>query len=156
MNIVQKQLLQLKTINTTPIGEGVTLQIEDDQYKAYMAITSSITNSPYTSMHFFVTGPRKTGKSFLLKSIEAWCLQFRQKPLLLAPTGIAANYISSYTIHSALSAFYNMGTYRSSIFSTNPDQANELRTIKVLIINKISIVDTQLFTFISTIFNKLH
>jgi hypothetical protein len=70
IDIVQKQLLQLNTINVAAVGEDTTLQLERDQYKAYISITSSITSLLYTSVHFFVTGPGRTGKSFLFKSLE--------------------------------------------------------------------------------------
>jgi len=156
IDIVQRQLLQLKTINITPVAVGATLQLEGDQYKVYTSMTSSITSSLYTGVHFFVTGPGGTGKSFLLKSLESWCQQSRQKPLLLAPTGIAANNISGKTIHSALSVFSDGSIYRTSVFSGNSIQAAELRTIKVLIIDEVSMVDAQLLEFISTIFSRLH
>jgi len=116
-------------------------QLRGDQYNTYTSITNSITGSRHTGVHFFVTGPGGTGKSFLLKSIEAWCYRSRQKPLLLAPTGIAANNISGQTIHSALSTFSDGSVYRSSIFSGDQSRADELRTVKVLIIDEISMVD---------------
>ena len=107
-------------------------------------------------MHFFVTSPSRIGKSFLLKSLESWCQRSRQKPLLLAPTRIATNNISSKTIHLALLVFFDSSTYRSSIFLEDPSQANELRSIKVLIIDEMSMVDAQLFCFISIIFSQLY
>ena len=143
-------------MNVVAIEEDATLQLEGDQYKAYTLITSSITSLLYTSVHFFVTSPSGIGKSFLLKSLESWCQQSRYKPLLLASTRIATNNISSKTIHLALLVFSNSSTYRSLIFLGDPSQANELQSIKVLIIDKVSIVDTQLFCFISTIFSQLH
>ena len=81
IDIVQKQLLHLNTMNIKAVGEGATLQLEGDQYRAYTAVTNSITNSRHTGVHFFVTGPGGTGKSFLLKSLEMWCHRLRQKPL---------------------------------------------------------------------------
>ena len=158
IDIVQKQLLQLNTtnINVNNIREGAALQLEGDQYNTYTSIMNSITGSRHTSVHFFVTGPGGTGKSFLLKSLEAWCYRSKRKPLLLAPTGIAANNISGQTIHSALSTFSDGCVYRSSIFSGDSSRADELRTVKVLIIDEISMVDAQLFTFISTVFSRLH
>ena len=58
-------------MNVVAIEEDATLQLEGDQYKAYTSITSSITSSLYTSVHFFVTSPSGTSKSFLLKSLES-------------------------------------------------------------------------------------
>jgi len=156
IDIVQKQLLQLNAMNVAAVGESAALQLEGDQYKAYTSVTNSITSSRYTAVHFFITGPGGTGKSFLIKSLETWCHRSKQKPLLLAPTGIAANNISGKTIHSALSTFSDGSIYRSSIFSGDSSRADELRTIKVLIIDEISMVDAQLFGFISTVFGRLH
>ena len=73
IDIVQRQLLQLNTMNVAAVEDGATLQLEGDQYKAYTSITNSITSLLYTGVHFFVTGPGGTGKSFLLKSLETWC-----------------------------------------------------------------------------------
>jgi hypothetical protein len=70
IDIVQKQLLQLNTINIAAVEDSTTLQLEGDQYKAYISITNSITSLLYTSIYFFVTGPGRTGKSFLFKSLE--------------------------------------------------------------------------------------
>jgi hypothetical protein len=55
-----------------------------------------------------------------------------------------------------LSAFSDSSIYRLSIFSGDSIQATELQTIKVLIIDKVFIVDAQLFGFISTIFSRLY
>jgi hypothetical protein len=70
IDIVQKQLLQLKTINIGPLEEGAPLQLEGDQYKVYTAVTSNITKSRYAGIYFFITSPGRTGKSFLLKCLE--------------------------------------------------------------------------------------
>jgi hypothetical protein len=70
IDIVQRQLLQLNTINIAAVGEGTTLQLERNQYKAYISITNSITSLLYTGVYFFVTGLGRTGKLFLLKSLE--------------------------------------------------------------------------------------
>ena len=81
-------------ININNIGEDTALQLERDQYNTYTSITNSITSSQHTSIHFFVTGPGGTGKSFLLKSLEVWCYQLKHKLLLLAPIEITVNNIS--------------------------------------------------------------
>ena len=70
IDIVQKQLLQLNTINIGPSTESAILLLEGDQYKTYTLITNSINSLCYTSVHFFVTGPGGIGKSFLFKSLE--------------------------------------------------------------------------------------
>ena len=64
-------------INVNNIGEDTTLQLEGDQYNTYTLIMNSITGSQYISVHFFITDPGGTGKSFLLKSLEAWYYQLK-------------------------------------------------------------------------------
>lgn len=155
-HLVRQQLLQLNTMHISSDIHSATLELEGDQYKAYTAVTSSIQGSRHTGVHFFITGPGGTGKSFLLKALEAWCARSRQTPLLLAPTGIAANGISGRTIHSVLSLFSGGGVYKSSIFSGDPERANQLRKVQVLILDEVSMVDSELFGFISSIFSRLH
>jgi ATP-dependent exoDNAse (exonuclease V) alpha subunit len=103
-----------------------------------------------------VTGPGGTGKSFLLKALEAWCNRSRNQALLLAPTGIAANSISGATIHSALALFSEGTSYRSGVLATGHDRRAALRRVKVLIIDEISMVDSQLLEFVSATFSKIH
>jgi hypothetical protein len=156
VEIVRRQLMQLNSIHISDVGDGVALELQGDQYRAYTVIINSIQASRHTGVHFFVTGPGGTGKSFLLKALEAWCIRSRQKPLLLAPTGIAANNVTGRTIHSTLSLFNQGGSYRSSIFGYDPERADELRAVKVLILDEVSMVDSQLFGFVSAIFSRLH
>jgi hypothetical protein len=155
-DIVCQQLLQLNIMNVSDVLGRAALDLKDDQYRAYIAITSNILQSHHTGTHFFVTGPGGTGKSFLLKALQAWCDYSGFKPLLLAPTGLAANNVSGKTIHSTLSLFTNGSTYNSSIFSGEQGRAIDLRQVKVLIIDECSMVDSQLFGFVSSIFARLH
>lgn len=76
--------------------------------------------------------------------------------LLLAPTGIAANNINGQTIHSALHiAGQSSGGLKSNIFQL-PETIRSLEKVKVLVIDEISMVNTDLFEFISSMFARLH
>jgi ATP-dependent DNA helicase PIF1 len=155
--ILDKQLRQLRNLNVAASPLTSTLHLEGDQYRAYTTIIRALTTGKQRSYYFFITGPGGTGKSFLLRSLVDWCTISKKKPLLLAPTGIAANNISGQTIHSALSLFSEESTYVSSIFSRQDKTClEELRTIKVLIIDEISMVDALLLGFLSSIFCKIH
>jgi ATP-dependent exoDNAse (exonuclease V) alpha subunit len=81
--------------------------------------------------------------------------------LLLAPTGIAAMNIGGLTIHSALriaSADGNSG--RSKTFTTllwnDPERQQEMRRINTIIIDEVSMVESDLLMFVSDIFGRLH
>lgn len=51
------------------VAKGAVLNLQGDQYRAYTTITKLISASQHTGQLFFVTGPRGTGKSFLLKAL---------------------------------------------------------------------------------------
>src|SRR5436190_1914754 len=73
----------------------------------------------------------------------------------MAPTGVAAENVGGETIHSSLKItgnIYNLQTL--SLYDEH--SKNKLKKIEYLIIEKISMVSSQLFTFISKIFCKLH
>src|SRR3982074_3483144 len=56
-DLVREQLIQLNAMHISDVGDGASLQLQGDQYRAYTAITTSIQGSPGTGVHFFVTGP---------------------------------------------------------------------------------------------------
>src|SRR5436190_13682018 len=73
----------------------------------------------------------------------------------MAPTGVAAENVGGETIHSSLKItgnIYNLQTL--SLYDEH--SKNKLKKIKCIIIEEISMVSSQLFTFISKIFCKLH
>lgn len=119
-------------------------------------MTSTIATARITGQLFFVTGPGGTGKSFLLKALEAWSNHSRNKALLLAPTGIAVNSISGSTIHSALALFSEGASYRPGVRAAGDDRRAALRRVKVLIIDEVSMVDSQLLEFVSATFSTIH
>ena len=79
-----------------------------------------------------------------------------KKYLLIAPTGVAAQNIGGKTIHSSLKIRYWDGRYETLIFSNLAECKEELRKIDAIVIDEISMVDSELFTFISNIFSRLH
>jgi ATP-dependent exoDNAse (exonuclease V) alpha subunit len=135
------------------------LTIEGDQYRAYCTITNALRETKNCGIHFFVTGGAGTGKSYLLQNVEHFLKRSRIDYLKMAPTGIAAINVGGQTIHSALHITSGNiggdGNLKTSIF-VSTERQEELRKATVLIIDKISMVNAQLFTFISTIFSRLH
>ena len=82
--------------------------------------------------------------------------QRRNDPyLLLAPTGVAAQNIGGQTIHSALKLHATEGGFQTLIFNDQTFKDN-LKKVKILIIDEVSMVSATLFTFLSSTFSKLH
>jgi len=77
------------------------------------------------------------------------------KYLLIAPTGVAAQNVGGKTIHSALH-IKNTQTYFETLSHYNEQQENELRQIKALIIEEVSMVSSKLLSFISLLFAKIY
>jgi DNA replication protein DnaC len=153
--IIDKQLKQMKII--PPIIPSVAmLNLPDDQYKCVDRIIRTLGPSDRSHYpYFFITGSAGTGKSFvvnfLLKEFER-----RKDPyLLLAPTGIAAQNIGGNTIHSALKIHATEGGYQTLAFNDKVFK-DDLKKIKILIIDEISMVSAELLTFLSNMFSKLH
>ena len=73
--------------------------------------------------------------------------------LKTAPTGIAAVNIGGQTIHSTLSISPRPtnGNYQSLLF-THKDHLKEIQRLDVFIIDEVSMVDGELFDFISQLF----
>jgi hypothetical protein len=117
----------------------------------------------------FVTGPGRTGKSYLIHTISSmvrdWCLQKasqRRCPsggvLLLAPTGVAAFNINGTTIHHAL----RIHPEKQGVSSFSPlprmSQANiqdQLQNLVLVIIDEVSMVSSKLFSTVSTRLNQI-
>ncbi|PKY60388.1 hypothetical protein RhiirA4_303633, partial [Rhizophagus irregularis] len=87
----------------------------------------------------FITGSAGTGKSYVINMITRMLTQSSHFFLFLAPTGVAAQNVGGFTIHSAL---HITSTHRS--FLTRAYVNNELRAslkrITTIIIEEISMV----------------
>ena len=107
-------------------------------------------------LQLFITGGAGTGKSHLIKTIDASLnktLNYKSenlgtiKVLKLAPTGVAASNIDGNTIHSSLGIPVNCQTMQIPKLSNK--KRSELRLkyedLKVIIIDEISMVSNKLF-----------
>uniref|UniRef100_A0A671UFX1 ATP-dependent DNA helicase n=1 Tax=Sparus aurata TaxID=8175 RepID=A0A671UFX1_SPAAU len=109
-------------------------------------------------LHVFITGGAGTGKSHLIKAIQYEAMRLFAKEcgspddisvLLTAPTGIAAHNLHASTIHNALSIGKDV---RLPYTPLGEEKLNSLRTkyrsLQLLIIDEISMVDNKLLSYI--------
>jgi Cdc6-like AAA superfamily ATPase len=105
--------------------------------------------------YFFLTGSAGTGKTHVTKMITNMLETRRNKYLLMAPTGVAAQHIGGKTIHSALRISANTNSFLT-LAHTNRDFLDELRQYQTIIIDEISMVSDTLFAFLSDMFGRIH
>ena len=106
--------------------------------------------------NLFLTGAAGTGKSFTLKAIINYLESKDYKYGLTALTGCAAVLIGGQTIHS----FLYMGISRNinqiyKTIETYKSKLYELRSLKTIIIDEISMMDDELFELISKLLMKV-
>jgi len=104
----------------------------------------------------FLTGSAGTGKTYLLNKYIKYLDNRKIKPVVLAPTGIAASHINGMTIHS----FFGLGVkekvndgYINFLIQQKFIQ-NRLSRLKVLIIDEVSMISPDLFETIDRILRK--
>ena len=154
-NIIGNQLISLlrQPILSTKF---LSMKFSPDQYKIYNIITNSWGQKEFSKHpYFFLTGSAGTGKSFMIQQIVEFLKTKHIKYLLIAPTGVAAQNVGGKTIHSALH-IRNTQTYFETLSHYNEQQQNELKQIKTLIIEEVSMVSSKLLPFISLLFAKVH
>jgi hypothetical protein len=152
-DVIYEQLISLERPSPQIYS---TLMLDDDQYKLYDILynTWSFENEgkyPY----FFMTGSAETGKTFMTCKIVDMLNNKKIDYLLMAPTGVAAQNISGKTIHSTLRLKQTDGHYQTLSLD---DESSKivLSRIKVIIIDEISMVSDELFTFLSNMFGSLY
>ena len=156
VDIVRRQLEQMNSIRISLPSEFNIFDLTPDQYKIFNIVTTAIGGHlQHQRARFFITGPAGTGKSYLLQALEYWFQGRNITYLKTAPTGIAASNIGGQTIHSALSISprQSNGNYQSVLFG-HEAHLKEIQKISILIIDEISMVDGELFDFISQLFRR--
>ena len=132
------------------------LVVEYNRRWCKKVVLSYQTNQPFSTPPYrlFLSGPGGVGKSHVISLIRHDTIkllrlsrQFEPYDILVfltAPTGIAAMNISGMTIHSALL----LGTTKTSFHALSQEKLNTLRLklskLKVLIIDEISMVGSNL------------
>ena len=73
----------------------------------------------------------------------------------MAPMGVATQNIGSKTIHSELKIAGNIFNLKS-LSTYDEESSKRLKKIKYIIIEEVFMVSSELFTFISKLFQKIH
>jgi len=149
---------QLMTLEHQPplTDPNSTLCLNEDQYKIYDMLSN--TWEPENKgkyPYFFMTGPAGTGKSYMTHQIIQLLKSKNINHLLIAPTGVAAQNIGGKTIHSALKIKQCGPNYQTLSISDETTKTS-LRKIRAIIIDEVSMVSSDLLSFLSNIFASIH
>ncbi|GBC07669.1 hypothetical protein RclHR1_07600008 [Rhizophagus clarus] len=135
-DILTKQLDVLKLVPPN-FSQNAMLNLPEEKYILYNTIVSNLGLLQSRKYPFFyITGSGGTGKSFITKLIIEW-IKFQNKIYLLtAPTGVAAQNVGGYTIHSALRLTQSGSGYQSLAFY-DLEFKRKLQAIEILIIEEV-------------------
>ncbi len=89
----------------------------------------------------FVTGKAGTGKSTLL---DHFCSNTDKKPVVLAPTGVAALNVKGQTIHSFFNFYVDVTPEKIQKRKTKPRNAKLYKKLRTVIIDEVSMVRADL------------
>lgn len=107
-----------------------------------------------TSQCLFITGKAGTGKSTLLSH---FCASTRKKPVVLAPTGVAALNVKGQTIHNFFNFYVDVTPQkiRDKTIKPRGDKTRLYKNLKCIIIDEVSMVRADLLDCID-IFLRMH
>ncbi len=105
-----------------------------------------------TSENLFITGKAGTGKSTLL---SYFCRTTEKKPVVLAPTGVAALNVKGQTIHRFFNFYVDVTPEKIRQKKAKPRNAKLYKKLKTIIIDEISMVRADLLDCIDA-FLRLH
>lgn len=94
-----------------------------------------------TGKCLFITGKAGTGKSTLL---DYFCTHAEHKPVVLAPTGVAALNVKGQTIHSFFKFYVDVTPEKIATKKTKPKNAKLYKKLHTIIIDEISMVRADL------------
>jgi ATP-dependent DNA helicase PIF1 len=142
------------TIETAePTGDAEPQIMERDLNAEQTHVANLVLNH---SSNVLLTGAAGTGKSFILKYIiSALRVQCSREAevVVTAPTGIAASHISGCTLHSfaGIGLGKGSGAKLLAAVQANASAVNRWRGVRVLVIDEVSMLDSQLFTHLEVI-----
>ncbi len=89
------------------------------------------------TQHLFITGKAGTGKSTLLAHYSTICAR---KPVILAPTGVAALNVGGQTVHSFFKFFPDMTLEKIRRREVEPEDPELYRKLHTIIIDEVSMM----------------
>lgn len=98
-------------------------------------------------LSLFITGKAGTGKSTLL---EHFCAEAAKKPVILAPTGVAALNVKGQTIHSFFNFYIDVTPEKIRQKKVKPRNPKIYRLIKTIVIDEVSMVRADMLDCIDT------
>lgn len=124
-------------------------QLNPDQQRALDAALSG--------KHLFITGSAGTGKSRLIQAIKERLEFMRVAVAFCGPTGITAHNIGGQTLHKFSSLGLAQEPYEILLekILRNKWICRQWRSLKVLVLDEISMIDLRLFTYLSRIFQHV-
>lgn len=107
--------------------------------------------------NILLTGPAGTGKSYTIKYIIDILEKKNKNVALTAPTGTAAIIVGGQTIHSYMGLGLGTGSVKEIMVKiiSNKVIYQNLTDLDILLIDEISMVDSELFEKMSTIFSLI-
>jgi len=94
-----------------------------------------------TQQNLFITGKAGTGKSTLL---DYFCHKTKKKPVVLAPTGVAALNVKGQTIHRFFNFYIDVTPEKIRSKDTRPRDPKLYKKLKTIIIDEVSMVRADL------------
>ncbi len=94
-----------------------------------------------SNRNLFITGQAGTGKSTLL---EYFCNKTRKKPVVLAPTGVAALNVKGQTIHRFFNFYIDVTPEKIHGKKTSPRDPKLYKKLKTIIIDEVSMLRADL------------
>ena len=101
-----------------------------------------------TDRNIFLTGRAGTGKSTLLAH---FCKTTDKKPIILAPTGVAALNVKGQTIHSFFNFYVDVTPQKIRDKKAKPRRAKLYKKLRTIIIDEVSMVRADLLDCIDVI-----
>lgn len=101
--------------------------------------------------YLFITGKAGTGKSTLLEHFRAHA---ERKPVVLAPTGVAALNVGGQTIHRFFRFGIDVTPSKLQASRKRPRNANLYRNLRTIIIDEVSMVRADLLDCVDTFLRK--
>ncbi len=104
-----------------------------------------------SASHIFISGKAGTGKSTLL---EYFCNNTKKKPVVLAPTGVAAINVKGQTIHRFFNFSIDITPDKIRTRRAHLKNPEVLKNLKVIIIDEVSMLRADLLDCIDTFLQR--